>query len=80
MRPLELTGRGRLCSAEIAAHPDELSLGRVLLEEGIHVRALLVGEFSDPQVLRESLAKKPVEVTPAVLSVQGLTILAFEPA
>ncbi|WP_168210642.1 Zn-ribbon domain-containing OB-fold protein [Persicimonas caeni] len=80
MRPLALSGRGRLCSAEIAASPEELSLGRILLEEGIHVRALLVGAFRDPQVLRASLAQKPVEVTPAVLSTCGVTILAFKPA
>ncbi len=80
VRPLRLSGRGRLCSAEIAQTPGQLSLGRILLEEGIQVRALLVGAFRDPDVLRASLSQKPVEVTPAVLTTHGLTILAFEPA
>lgn len=80
IRPIALSGRGRLCSAEIAEHSDELSLGKILLEEGIQVRALLVGAFRDPDVLRACLATKPVEVTPSVLTIHGLTILAFAPA
>jgi hypothetical protein len=80
VRPLALTGRGRLCSAEIAEHPDDLSLGDILLEEGIQVRALLVGAFQEPEVLAAHLQQKPVEVTPSVLHIHGLSILAFAPA
>ncbi|MFW6058145.1 MAG: Zn-ribbon domain-containing OB-fold protein [Persicimonas sp.] len=78
-RPLVLSGRARLCTAELAECPGGMSLGRVLLDEGICVSAPLVGAFGDAEVLRQALQNKPVEVQPAVLRIQGLTILAFAP-
>jgi uncharacterized OB-fold protein len=77
---LALSGRGRLCSAAIAEHSDDLSLGDILLEEGIELRALLVGGFQEPDELAARLKDKPVEVVPSVLYTQGLSILAFAPA
>lgn len=78
-RPLVLSGRARLCTAEVAERAGGMSVGCVLLDEGICVSAPLVGAFADADVLRQALQNKPVEVQPAVLRIQGLTILAFAP-
>ncbi len=79
-RPLVLSGRARLCSARVADQPGGMSVGRVLLDEGICVSAPLVGAFADADILGQALRHKPIEVRPTVLRIQGLKILAFAPA
>lgn len=80
LTPLCLSGRGRLYSAELSENPEELSFGRILLEEGFWVRALLVGDFENPTQLAACLNEKPVDVRSNILCTQGLSILAFQPA
>lgn len=80
LQPQALSGRGRLLSAQVAEHPGELSVGQVLLDDGLQIGALLVGRFANARVLQDELRDGPVDVAPAVLRTHGLTILAFEPA
>jgi hypothetical protein len=79
-RPVKLSGRARLVDADPAVEPAGLSLGRVLFEEGIQVRAPLMGAFREPALLARMLENRPIEVRPRVLRSGGLAILAFEPA
>jgi|GEM_PF-5173554 len=78
--PLHLSGRGQLYAAEISQNPGELSLGRILLEEGFWVRALLVGDFRDPARLSAPMHDGAIDVIARVLCTQGVAILAFQPA
>lgn len=79
VEPMRLSGRGMLHAAEIGRHADALSIGSILLEEGLWVRALLVGDFQEPATLEGQLRHAPLRVKPAVLRTQGIAILAFGP-
>ncbi len=74
LHPMWLSGRGQLCSAEIAEHPDDLSIGHIMLEEGIALRALVI---DPPAVLAQRLGEGPLTVVPAVVHTHGLAIVAF---
>lgn len=78
--PLHLSGRGQLYAAEISPNPGELSLGRILLEEGFWVRALLVGDFKDSARRTRAIKEGAIAVSVRVLCTQGVAILAFQPA
>lgn len=77
--PITLSGGGQLRTAKVARSRDELSVGHVVLDEGIAVRAPLAGEFRNRHVLLRALSDGPVEVEARVVITHGLAILTFVP-
>lgn len=75
---LTLCGRAKLYAAKLAAVPGELSVGRVLLDEGFWVRALLVGSAAQFKGLCARLGRAPIDVEPTILRTQGIAIAAFK--
>ncbi|PKO13220.1 MAG: hypothetical protein CVU39_20190 [Chloroflexi bacterium HGW-Chloroflexi-10] len=85
----ELSGKGQLLFishgmapppnprfAEIAPY----AYGHIQLEEGVFVQAIITGVSIDPDTLRGYYERGPVAVSPDILEVAGLNVLAFKVA
>ncbi len=84
---VQLSGRGKLLFAShgIAPPPNprfaEMApyvYGHIALEEGITVQAIITGIKPEPEVLQKYFERGPVDVTPDILNVKELNVLAFK--